>query len=71
MNKRKRISRKEKVFSIRLRTNQGPFPYRMNEAVYAELFGGPCIPLGPGLSFLFGPNVPCQRYGKTSIIYTY
>jgi len=71
MNKRKRIPGREKVFSIRLRVNQGPLPYRMNEAVYAELFGGPCVRIGPGLAFPFGPNVPCQRYGKTSIIYTY
>ena len=68
---RQRTTKAEKVYSIRLRTNQPPLNYRMNEAVYAEVFGGPCIYLGPGLSFAYGPNVPCQRSNGTSIIYTY
>lgn len=69
--KRKRLPVHQKVFSIRLRTNQGPFDYRMNGAVRAELFGGPCVNLPAGLSFPYGPNIPCQRTGNTSIIYTY
>jgi hypothetical protein len=69
--KRPRIHKHERVFSIRLRVNQGPFDYRMNGAIHAELFGGPCVYLGDGLSFPIGPNVPCQRSGKTSIVYTF